>query len=263
MMNKPEAVRRILDNDPGQLEAETQRRDRPIDIAAEHGVLDVVRLLVDRGASMEPGQSRRDSPLHLAAGEGHVDVVRLLLDRGLPVDARAATLPYYFLNKRRTALHYAAQCAQPQAVEFLLERGADAAATDADGNTPLHLISGSYGYKVIWGEKVTPELLESEQQVARRLLEAGADVNARNKKGQTPLHRAAVRGQVQLVDLLIDNGAEVNARDASERTVLKSAQREKQRRGKRARWRWSKRDPGEVRDLGPVLALLVKRGGVD
>ena len=261
-MNKPEAVRRILEKDRSQLEANSRQRDRPICIAAEHGALDVVRLLLEQGASIEPGESWWESPLHLAAGEGHADVVRLLLDRGLPVDIRAKAFPYYYGNKRRTALHHAALCAQPEMVKLLIERGADQAAADAAGNTPLHLISDWNGYVTIWKNKVSPELLRSEHQVAELLLDAGSDVNARDKKGQTPLHSAAVRGQEDLADLLIQNGAEINTRDDSGRTVLKSAEREKQRRDERARLRWRGYDVDHDRGISPVLSLLREHGGV-
>jgi ankyrin repeat protein len=44
--------------------------------------LDVVRLLLDRGADPSLVNSDGDSPLMMAARRGHLDIVRLLLDRG-------------------------------------------------------------------------------------------------------------------------------------------------------------------------------------
>lgn len=44
-----------------------------------------------------------------------------------------------YLQKRRSALHYAALSGQPKIVEALLEASADVNCSNADGRTPLHL----------------------------------------------------------------------------------------------------------------------------
>lgn len=44
--------------------------------------MDVVRLLLDSGASIDAVNSHNNTPLHWASHDGHVDVVRLLLERG-------------------------------------------------------------------------------------------------------------------------------------------------------------------------------------
>ena len=60
----------------------------PLHSAARGGHTEVVRLLLDRGASTEGKMSATEdgywdrTPLHCAAEEGHINVVRLLLDRG-------------------------------------------------------------------------------------------------------------------------------------------------------------------------------------
>jgi hypothetical protein len=51
--------------------------------AAEKGHLEVVRLLLDRGAQCESSDTcEYKTPLHWAAEEGHLEVVQLLLERG-------------------------------------------------------------------------------------------------------------------------------------------------------------------------------------
>lgn len=59
--------------------------------------------------------------------------VRRWVDEGKPVDARD--------NTQKTPLHYAAQWGQEEALDFLIECGADVNAADFIEDTPLHLVS--------------------------------------------------------------------------------------------------------------------------
>jgi len=52
-------------------------------IASRVGDVDMVELLISRGASMSVITADRYTPLHIAAKEGHDDVASLLLDHGV------------------------------------------------------------------------------------------------------------------------------------------------------------------------------------
>lgn len=58
---------------------------------------------------------------------------RRWVDEGKPVDARD--------NTQKTPLHHAAQWGQEEALDFLIECGADVNAADFISDTPLHLVS--------------------------------------------------------------------------------------------------------------------------
>ncbi|PSC70745.1 translocase of chloroplast chloroplastic [Micractinium conductrix] len=79
-------------------------------------------------------------------------------------------------SEQRTALHYAVAYDKPDALQALLNNGADTAARDKGGNPPLHYAAG-YG----------------REQCVRMLLAAGADVGAKNDRGQTAAE--VVRGE--------------------------------------------------------------------
>ena len=98
-------------------------------------------------------------------------------------------------EKELTPLHFAAQY-QPQAVKPLIEAGADVNAKSELGQeTPLHLAT------------------LHQPTAVKPLIEAGADVNAKSELGQkTPLHFAA-KYQPQAVKPLIEAGADVNTKD--------------------------------------------------
>jgi len=101
-----------------------------------------------------------------------------------------------------TALHWAAHRGDAQLTSTLLSAGADVRLGTRIGHyTPLHVASRG-GHTV----------------VARMLIEAGADVRlATTNTGATPLHLAAASagGGAELVRLLVERGADVDALDTS------------------------------------------------
>jgi ankyrin repeat protein len=93
--------------------------------AAENGLVEIARLLLDQGAEVNARDNFANTPLHLAVR--HPAMVELLLARGAQVGARNA-----FGN---TALHLAV--GDRRVVELLLAAGADARARNLFDKTPL------------------------------------------------------------------------------------------------------------------------------
>jgi ankyrin repeat protein len=101
----------------------------------------------------------------------------------------------------------------------MLDRGADALATNKERATPLAQLA------MAGASKARAPLSVS---VAAVLLRQGASVDARDREGITPLMWAVNRGNLPLIQFLIDAGADVNARDrqqGSKNTVVMYAQR--------------------------------------
>ena len=72
--------------------ADASQRHAALALAAQLGHADIVRLLLDAGE--DPGRYNPDgfhghsTPLHQAVWSNHLDVVRLLVERGAPLDVR-------------------------------------------------------------------------------------------------------------------------------------------------------------------------------
>jgi len=57
-------------------------------IACSEGNLEIVKLLLDRGACIEAKNNDGDTPLIIACSGGHLEMVKLLLDRGACIEAK-------------------------------------------------------------------------------------------------------------------------------------------------------------------------------
>ena len=93
----------------------------------------------------------------------------------------------------KTPLFYAVVNARPDAVEWLLQQGADMHARDESGLTPLHVAAAL-----------------NRRPEGRHLMRAGADTNARDAFGNTPLHAAALHGSARVLNDLLRARADVS-----------------------------------------------------
>ena len=83
-----------------------------------------------------------------------------------------------------------------EALQLLLEAGADAEAQDRNGLTPLHCAVEN-------GQPKSMQLL----------LEAGPDKEAQNRQGYTSLHATACNGDAEAMQLLLEAGADKDDKD--------------------------------------------------
>jgi uncharacterized protein len=81
MLGQLDEVQAFLENDPTMI-TETGAHEIPLLFhAAIGGSLDMVRLLVERGADVNVGAGG-NTAMHAAAGIGHADMVRYLIEQG-------------------------------------------------------------------------------------------------------------------------------------------------------------------------------------
>jgi ankyrin repeat protein len=143
------------------------------------GQLDVVRLIVNRGADIYIRDVNNNTALHLAAASGSVDIIKLLLDKGMSVNLTNTT--------GSTPLHISAEFGHLESTKVLFERGAAINNTNKYGNTPL--MRAAHNYKL---------------ETFRYLTEIGADINVRDANNNTALHYAAESGSVDIIRFLLD-----------------------------------------------------------
>jgi RNA polymerase sigma factor (sigma-70 family) len=132
-------VRAALDRDPALLDTDSREGFTPLALAAHFGHLDVMRLLIDRGADVNRVATHRlaVTPLHAALFGRQVGAALLLIERG--ADVTLARGGSGWKRAGWTPLHYAASMGFSTLVQPLLDRGADRSRADEDGKTPLDL----------------------------------------------------------------------------------------------------------------------------
>ena len=161
---------------------------------------DIVNLLLEQGADVDGMPiDRRETPLTLASSsENKLGIVQQLLDAGADVNGGGGDL---------APLHCAASFGNIEALELLIEAGADVIRLSTDdvsaGTTPLHCAAYKGGLKSV-----------------NTLLVTGADPNISDAEGQTPLHLAAWYSSVQIFNALLDAGCDPLHRDNQGRTPL-------------------------------------------
>jgi ankyrin repeat protein len=164
----------------------------------DHSALDIVHMLLERGADPNARQ------LRLAP-------YRAKLDRGNDTVLGAGTTP----------LLRAAKAGDIPAMQALLEHGADATLATERGVNALMLAAG-----LGTTEQDTTGRFKTEAEAIEAidiLVAEGVDINARDSRGRTALHGAALQGFDQVVAALADRGADLTAEDDAGYTPLDTA----------------------------------------
>lgn len=218
----------------------------PLEVAAAHGFLEIVRLLWEAGADPEPNplvralkhnrlevalylvqQGAAPLGLELAAFQGMTEVVRELLARGVEVDAVCDHLQGLDLRKF-TALQAACRAGHWEVVELLWRAGASVHAREGCGRDALEVATAGVRERLQGlglASRRTPDedLLAAAEAGdlvgARAALTAGAAVDCEDqrllRRGRTPLALACGAGHAAVAEELLKAGADARRPDTA------------------------------------------------
>jgi ankyrin repeat protein len=169
-----------------------------LQIASSRGNKEIAELLLDRGADINAQGGEHGFALHAASFGGNKDIVELLLDRGVDINAQG--------GEHGFALYAASFGGNKDIVELLLDRGADINAQGGEHGFALHAAS-------VGGNKEIVELL----------LDRGVDINAQGGIFGFALHAASAGGNKEIVELLLNRGVDINTQEGEHGSALQAA----------------------------------------
>ena len=189
--------------------------------------IDIVKILLNKGAKTDQIQKDGTYALFLAAWTGNLPIFELLFACGDPAPKNMpdifevalhnghTALVDFLINQGRdinhidehggTALLYAIQDNNPEMVGMLLKKGANPnlASTVKENATPLMFAVQSNNLTIL-----------------KNLLEKGANPNMADKDGRTALMGACFYGTTKAVEILLAAGADIHAKDNFGNTAL-------------------------------------------
>src|SRR5215813_1622249 len=171
--------------------------------AALAGNLEVLQLLLDRGAAVNGKDKNGEGVLIQTVRHDQFEPVEMLLNAGADVKAADEHGMTVLMNAARADFRSDVGT-RLRLLKLLMTHGADVRSKDEDGRTALHYsvvqyMSESGGFK-------------AKSEIVRLLLENGADVNAPDKRGNTALMDTihTYEGTAEIPQLLVEKGADVN-----------------------------------------------------
>ncbi|MDP6795652.1 MAG: ankyrin repeat domain-containing protein [Verrucomicrobiota bacterium] len=250
----------------------------PLLLAVEQGHIGVAELLIQHEASLEVGDEHGFTPLIMSAELNHPELLLILLDAGADIEAED--------KAERTALDWAIimqsteaeeilrendapsgaeksfiaaiQTNNIDAVNTLLEAGADVNEPAYTTKTPLHYASHS-----------------RNKDILNLLLSKGADLEAKTEQGFTPLSYAVGLNRPDNCRILLEVGAEVDSIDNWKRTNLNVAAGQGLAEVAAVLlefdanpnvldlWHWSPLDVAEAFGFADIGEMIIEAGGVN
>ena len=191
-----EVLQAIIDHG-ANVNATSKQKRTALMMVSRNGNVDAMCVLLKSGAEMEIEDADGYTWLHYAViGGCPKDVLQVIIDHGANVNAT---------NKKNcTALIFASEKQNIEAMNVLLCAGANRDIKDAAGNTWLH-----YAIQ----DSCSKETLQT-------MIDLGADVNATNNENVTALMMFSKMGNVEAMNVLIEAGADRSTKDVNGFTWL-------------------------------------------
>jgi ankyrin repeat protein len=175
---KKEKVRRLLAEERRDINALIDGRQPALHLAIQEEQTDIVKALLDNGASINSSGYHGWTPLHIAASIGNLTLVELCISHGANVQALTDTA--------QTALHKACASKNVWVVKAVLEAGADKEAKNQRGMRSLHIAAH-----------------QNNMEMVRLLIQNyGVSLLAKDIHGATPADWAERSGHLDMLHYL-------------------------------------------------------------
>ncbi|XP_076470396.1 uncharacterized protein LOC143300534 isoform X2 [Babylonia areolata] len=185
--------------------------------AAARNDLNEVKILLESGVSPDVTNEDGLTALHQCCIDDSEEMMKLLLDYNANVNACDSEM--------WTPLHAAATCGHMMLCKYLIDRGAELLAVNADGNMPYDIcedeitldhIETEMAKRGITQEQIDVTRLATEHKMladVKKYASTGGDLEMVDHLGASLLHIAAANGYFEVAEFLLDNHVSVDKRD--------------------------------------------------
>lgn len=174
----------------------------PLHKAAELGDLNLVKLMLRKGAEVDATNYDFGTPIIVAVKNHNFEVVQELIRNGAELNNCIMT------PRKVTPLHTAAEEGFLDIVELLIDAGAKV-------DTEMYCSSSQFGGNT----QLFLAALRGHTAICELLLQHGADVNAKCNEGFRPAHVAAIHGHLETLKTLKNHGADLSAKSVWGKTA--------------------------------------------
>lgn len=170
----------------------------PLHLACKEDNLDIVKLLIEKGANIDVKDNCGNAPIHLAAQNiGSFKCVQYLVDMGADINVTNVNDESVLFS---AVLHGNCECAR-----FLLDKCPSLISKRSDNGTSISMFAAVRGHY---------ECLEL-------FFDRGCDVNERDLNQYTILHHAVCQTTTpEVIHLVINKGADINSSEKHGKTPL-------------------------------------------
>lgn len=217
----------ILENDPTQIDLQTEDGETALFLASEYGNFATVSLLIAKKASINIANKELKTPLWQATNKGYFDIVKFLLDYGADVNAED--------KDKATPLITAICNGCPEIAELLITHGADINRETKDYRNALDFALNTDDQEIISLLLDHPDLIIQKKYPdgSTRLHSAAKDGNVKaftfwlKKIGDImynptqPIHTATAYNQTEIIQIILDRDrTQINIKDNHSCTAL-------------------------------------------
>jgi ankyrin repeat protein len=171
-----------------------KNRPNPPDKDKNLRTLDLIKMLLDRGADTNKAYTKKIPPRE---AQGDIAVVN-----------------------GATPLYRATKSTDLATIRLLIEKGANPSVSTGDHSTPMMIAAGMGARGVVDEDTLASADKGDPLDAVKLFLQAGADVNAANDLGFTAMHYAAQTGKNKIVEFLASNGARLDVKNKAGKTPL-------------------------------------------
>ena len=170
-------------------------------IASERNNIELVKLLLEKGADVNGESMGKNTALHIASEKNNLFIANYLLKKGANVDARNA--------RNETPLFKSCRINLIKMTKLLLDNGANPNITDITGKSALFPVC-FFGF----------------YEIAKLLINANIDLNITDLDNVTALELACWDGFIDIVKLMVENNADLNIKIKGEDILKWAIERE-------------------------------------